>query len=238
MNRPRPWLLASATILASLVLPGCSLVSGSGSGGPTNQSPASNAPATTAPTSSPAGSSTTTPPTGTASTAAGSTPSATDQTSGAATPADPSASTGGGQLGEVFATLSGQVDNESSTVQVYPIQRNGTVSYLNFLVKNMASQDNKAQIAQTFADGNSSAGDVSPWAADGPTLVDTTNSKLYLAATDGNDHCLCSKPLLGVFVFDNAPVLISVTFAAPPTGLSSIDVRIPNFGTVRNVPIS
>lgn len=53
-----------------------------------------------------------------------------------------------------------------------------------------------------------------------------------------DDHCLCSKQLLSVFVFDNVPVLISATFAAPPTSLSSIDVRIPNFGTVRNVPIS
>lgn len=238
MNRTRPWLLASATILASLVLPGCSLVSGSGSSGPTSQPPASNAPATTAPASSPSDSSATTPPAGTASTEAGSTPSATDQTSGAPTPADPNASSGGGQLGQVFAMLNGKIEDSPATAEIYPVQRAGTVSYLNFVVKNKATQDDKAHIADAFSDGDPSAGDSSGYAADGPTLVDSKNSKLYLVATDGNKHCLCSNSLLSVDVSDEAPALVSATFAAPPTTLSSIDVRIPNFGTVRNVPIS
>lgn len=93
-----------------------------------------------------------------------------------------------GQIGQVFATLNGKIEDAPATVEVYPVQRAGTVSYLNFIVKNKATQDDKAQIADAFSDGDNSAGDASGYAADGPTLVDTKNCKLYLVATAGDKH--------------------------------------------------
>ena len=74
-------------------------------------------------------------------------------------------------------------------------------------------------------------------AADGLSLVDVKNSKLYLVASDGAGTCLCSRGLSGVFLSRNLPAIFSATFAAPPADITTVDMRIPTFGTVRNVPV-
>ena len=74
-------------------------------------------------------------------------------------------------------------------------------------------------------------------AADGLRLVDGKNAKLYLVASDGNGTCVCTGDLNGVFLEDDVPQLFSATFAAPPGDLTTVDVRVPTFGTVKGVPV-
>jgi hypothetical protein len=74
-------------------------------------------------------------------------------------------------------------------------------------------------------------------AAHRPSLVDAKNSKLYLVASDGEGNCLCSRNLSRVFLDKNLSVLMYAIFAAPPVDITTVDMRIPTFGTVRNVPV-
>ena len=56
-------------------------------------------------------------------------------------------------------------------------------------------------------------------------------------ASHGQRNCLCSRGLLNVALEGNTPVLLSATFAAPSADVNAVDVRIPSFGTVSNVPV-
>ena len=56
-------------------------------------------------------------------------------------------------------------------------------------------------------------------------------------ASDGKGRCLCSRNLNSMFLDYGNPMLLSASFAAPPADVAAIDVRIPNFGTVKNVPV-
>ena len=73
---------------------------------------------------------------------------------------------------------------------------------------------------------------------DGIQLVDGKHSKLYLVASDGDGTCLCSRGLSAVFLDSGEPLLLSATYAAPPADVTAVDVRVPNFGIITNVPVS
>jgi hypothetical protein len=118
---------------------------------------------------------------------------------------------------------------------LYPVLRDGTTSHVNLSLKVPAGTE-RVQLAALLSDGNDDAGDKGVWAADGIQIIDGKNSKLYLVASDGQGQCLCSRYLVGVFA-DTTPLLISATFAAPPADVTKVDVRIPAFGTVTNVPV-
>jgi len=116
--------------------------------------------------------------------------------------------------------------------------RDGGVSHLNFTLTSDAKEENKVQIADLLSDSNNQASDKGAWAADGLQVIDGKNSKLYLVASDGQGQCLCSRQLLGKYVFAGQPMVLSATFAAPPADVTTVDVRVPGFGTVVRVPVS
>lgn len=122
-------------------------------------------------------------------------------------------------------------------MQVYPVQRDGTVSHVNLALSSPVDEDDRVPVADLLSDENVSAIDEDGSAADGLQLVDGKNAKLYLVASDGQGQCLCSRGLEGVFLSNNLPILISATFAAPPADVSTVDVRVPNFGAVSGVPV-
>jgi len=220
---------AAVSLVAVLALSAasCSLP---GSGG--GDDPAATAPPAGAPASEPAASA----PASAASPAA-STPPA-DPTAAAPTPADPNQPPAGDQLGQVVATRTSASDGDKVVLRLYPVQRDQTTSHVNLtLSSGSASSTDSVSINQMLSDGNSSSSDKSPWTADGLQLVDGKNSKLYLVASDGQGQCVCSRELIAVRLKNGAPVLISGTFAAPPADVTSVDVRIPSFGVVKNVPV-
>lgn len=233
--------ITRVAVTAALALTaGCGLPIG---GGATEPSAPATAP-TTAPTSAPAsvpasdGASApasalpSDPASAPASDPAG--PSASAPASGGApTPADPNQPAAGDQLGQVFATRTASYEGTKLTMNVYPIRRDGGTSHLNLSMES----SNRINLGQVLSDGNYQAIDDTGFAADGLQLVDGKNSKVHLVASDGNGQCLCSRNLLQARPSSSNPVLISATFAAPPTDVTTVDVRIPNFGTVSDVPV-
>jgi hypothetical protein len=182
------------------------------------------------------------PPPAGSTTAASSAPAAsggpTSAAPGQPTPADPSALAGNGQLGQVVASRTSAKDGDKVIAELYPVQRDGTVSHLNLTLSVPAGASKKVQVSDLLSDENYDAIDHDGLVADGIQLVDGKNAKLYLVASDGRGQCLCSRGLSGVFLGEGAPVLISATFAAPPADVTSVDVRLPSFGTVKGVPVS
>jgi hypothetical protein len=223
------------TTMLALSATACSLPGTGGSGDPASQPPAAP-PATTS--SAPSDS----PPAATdspsASDPSASDPSASDPSaSGQPTPADPSQPSGGDQLGSVVATRTSAGGGRKVTLRLYPVLRDGATSHVNLTLSSPVERTSGVQVGELLADGDYNASDKSGLAADGIQLVDGKNAKLYLVASDGRGQCLCSRDLSSVFLSLNAPVLFSATFAAPPPDVTQVDVRIPNFGTVKNVPV-
>lgn len=220
--------LATVALLA-LTGAGCSLPGVGGSGLPASDPPAS------APLSAPGSA----PSTGAAPSAssAASSPAATESAVAGPTPADPSQPPAGDQLGRVVARRTSAKGGHTFTMNLYPVERNGATSHVNFTVSSPETGV-QGQVSDLFSDTNFEASDKTGDTADGLQLVDGKNAKLYLVASDGAGQCLCSRGLSNVFLRNNAPSLFSATFAAPPAGVTQVDVRIPNFGTVKNVPVS
>jgi hypothetical protein len=202
--------------VGALALGGCSLLSPNSTPSP---GPASAPPtASSAPTDPPSGS---TAPTTAPSTAptAGSTPGAADQ------------------LGQPVATRKSSDGGHDLVLTLYPLVRSGAVSTVNFTLTSDVPEEDKFSIGDLLTDGNYQAGDRTPWTADGLQAIDGKNSKVYLVASDGHGSCLCSRSLLNVDLQENKPAVLSATFAAPPADVTTVDLRIPNFGTVARVPV-
>lgn len=223
----------TVALVAMLTLTGagCTLP---GVGGSSSPPPA--APSASAPASAPASAEST----GTVPSASSAASSPTDTGSAASdpTPADPSQPSAGDQLGRVVARRTSATNGRTLTLNLYGVERNGATSHVNFTASSPATGGGQGQVTDLFSDGNFTSIDKEGDAADGLQLVDGKNAKLYLVASDGRGQCLCSRNLSNVFLRNNLPVLFSATFAAPPAGVTQVDVRIPNFGTVKNVPVA
>ena len=120
---------------------------------------------------------------------------------------------------------------------LYPVIRDGQVSYVNLMLSVPEEDADGVQIGRLLSDSDNTAADASGDTADGLQLVDGKNAKLYLVASDGKGHCLCTRSLNSLFLDPGYPVLLSATFAAPPADVTAIQVRIPHFGTIKNVPV-
>jgi hypothetical protein len=225
----RPTAAVSLAAMLALSAAACSLP-----GGGSADQPQASAPPASVPASAPASAPATPPASDPASVPASAVPSAT---TAPPTPADPAQPSGDDQLGEPVATRTSADDGKKVTLTLYGLQRGGSTSHLNFTLTSPGSKTDRIQVAQFLSDKNYSSIDSTGFAADGLQLIDGKNAKLYLVASDGKGQCLCSRGLEGVFLQGNAPVLFSATFAAPPADVTQVDVRIPSFGTVKNVPV-
>ena len=139
--------------------------------------------------------------------------------------------------GPVVATRTSSSDGAKLTIELYAISRTGNLSELNMTLRAEPTKG-KFQVADTFGDKNYSSSDFSGHTVDGIQLVDGKHSKLYLVASDGDGTCLCSRGLSAVFLDSGEPLLLSATYAAPPADVTAVDVRVPNFGIITNVPVS
>jgi hypothetical protein len=164
-------------------------------------------------------------------------PSAAPSMSTQPTPADPSQPSAPDQLGEPVVTRTSAADGEKIQLTLYPVVRDGQVSHVNLILSAPEEDADRVQIADLLGDANSTTSDFTLDSADGLQLVDGKNAKVYLVASDGNGHCLCTRNLNNLYVEYGNPVLMSASFAAPPADVTVIQVRIPNFGTVKNVPV-
>lgn len=226
--------LTSMTLAAAVLLTASACGVLGGDPAPSSAPPPASAPAS-APASTPASAPASTPATGPASPSGAVTPSASGS-SAQPTLTEPG-QTGGAEPGPVVATRSSSLNGYQVDLKLFPVTRNGSTSTVNFSLTSPDSGANKVQIAQLLGDGNYSAIDKTAFAADGLQLVDGKNAKVYLVASDGQGQCLCSRNLVQVQLEKGLPALFSASFAAPPADVTSVDVKIPSFGTVTGVPV-
>lgn len=159
------------------------------------------------------------------------TPASTDGASEAGTP-DASAAA----LGEPATSRTSSDQGNEIELAVYPITRSGELAVLNFTLTLPASAQAPYSLSNTFDDRNADASDSSPFTVDGVQVTDPVNGKLYLAASDGDGNCVCTN-VLGAAVAPGDTRALSVTYAAPPTDVTTVNVNFPLFGTVTDVPV-
>lgn len=116
-------------------------------------------------------------------------------------------------------------------VELYDLYRHGRLVTLNFGV--VAPKGQAMSLQGTFSktsrlDGN----------ATGVSLVDRENSRRYTTARYARNW-FCTT-WLGPYdtVYAGQTFYLTATFAAPPAGITSVDVDVPHVGTFHNVRLS
>jgi hypothetical protein len=159
------------------------------------------------------------------------TPSDTDPTS-----TRPASSAPPGQSPErPFRTLYGAFEGVAVTAEVYPIRRTGPTSSANVRFT-VANGSRTFRILTALNDHNPEIADKGSTSPDGLRLIDPTAKKAYLPATIGDRECLCS-PAVNDRFDRYTDVTVSVSFAAPPVSRTTINLVLPGFGTVADVPL-
>jgi hypothetical protein len=143
---------------------------------------------------------------------------------------------------EALAASESTIDGKTIRLEVTELARSGGIVALTFRLtmdQPPADEiDDRAQVSDTFDDGLSE-GDGEAYATlDGISLIDTENRKRHLVARDSEGVCVCDGELSGAFVHPDAPLTLSASFAAPPEDVEAVDVVIPRFGTLKDVPLS
>lgn len=130
----------------------------------------------------------------------------------------------------VLASLQGFDHRSPVQVDLNDLQVTGQGTWLQFTARNTdpdPASTNSWQVAGFFAD--------SGLTVDGITLVDTKNSKRYLAARTDQNECVCSTNLAGTFISGGKGVVLYSLFAALPPEVDTVDVVVPKLGTFSGV---
>ena len=139
----------------------------------------------------------------------------------------------------VLAGRDSQIDDDAVRLDIIDLRRSGATAALTFQLSMPDAMDDSsaAQVAQTFDDGVLGGEGQDSSTLDGVSLIDTKNAKRHLVGRDASGVCVCDGNLGSVFVEASAPVALSATFAAPPPDVQQMDVVIPRFGTLKDVPV-
>jgi hypothetical protein len=173
---------------------------------------------------------------------AAATPTPTEAAAGTASTATPTptptVATGPVAQGE------GSADGGRFVFLITDLKRSGPTVVLNATVSLAGdSRSDSIQVSDIFSDGlfeeleDSDAneeGDV----FDGVALIDPEGRKKYLVARESTGRCVCSNNLSSAFVEEDAPVNLQATLAAPPEGVDTVDVVVPNVKTFTGVPLA
>jgi hypothetical protein len=154
---------------------------------------------------------------------------------------DDSSTDGEGGDRQVIATVTGTmpasvIDDTSVPLrlELVRLERVGEMVELTIDVVN------ESDVAWTpdvvFSGGNYGVG--SRYDAAGVGLVDGEGQKIYLPAFDSEDNCLCKSNLNNEEVAGGATLTMPATYGGVPEDVERVDVRIPNFPTMSDVPIS
>ncbi|MDQ2728447.1 MAG: hypothetical protein M3Y91_11425 [Actinomycetota bacterium] len=129
-------------------------------------------------------------------------------------------------------------DGDQIQAAITQLKRQSGVMVLSFTVTvvTMAQGHDNWQVAEFFSSIGAphDLGD----SVYGVYLLDSSNQKKYLVATDAQGNCACSTNLNDTFIKDGQSTALTATFAAPPPNVTSVDVNVPHFGPFLGVPIS
>lgn len=148
----------------------------------------------------------------------------------------PSDSSNSGRADRPFKTLQGELESIAVMAEVYPITRNSRTATASVRFRMAGSGTSEFRIFRSLNDHNPEVADKELTAPDGLRLIDSNAMKAYLPATIGDGECLCS-PRINGFHDRHKDLTVAVTFGAPPASTKTIDLLIPGFGTVSDVPL-
>jgi hypothetical protein len=154
----------------------------------------------------------------------------------ATTAGDPGAPEG---VGEGRGSASGTL----FTLRIDELRRSGATVILNATLITDAAAEEDLRIGDLFGDGRRQelerAGDHEDADVfDGVALIDGHNRKKYLVARDAAGRCVCSADLSSVVAEPGVAVSLTATLGAPPGGVTSLDVVVPNVRTFAGVPLA
>ncbi|MEU6729435.1 hypothetical protein ABZ917_37530 [Nonomuraea wenchangensis] len=134
---------------------------------------------------------------------------------------------------KVLASREGTIDDATFKAEITQLARRERFVNLTFTIT-VLRQDGPLgwQVHNAFSAVPSGRPTV-----DGVFLVDVKNAKKHLVAMDSEGKCVCSR-IGALFLKEDDKAVFSATFAAPPADVSSVDVHIPNVGTLSDVAIS
>jgi len=146
-----------------------------------------------------------------------------------------SGSGSGEVLGSSTATLRANALDDRSTplrMDVIRLERHGDLVELSLVLTN--------EVAPTDADPqnfmiNSLFG--ADYDASGIGLVDGAAQKIYLPVLDSDETCLCSGQLGASDVVPGGTMTIDATYGGVPDDVETLDVRVPSFPTIAEVPV-
>jgi hypothetical protein len=133
-------------------------------------------------------------------------------------------------------TLRGAFEEKAVIAEIYPIERGTRTATVNVRFRLVTPDGIGFRIYQSLSDHKPELGDRGKTAPDGLRLIDTAAGKAYLPATIGDGQCLCS-PRVNNALDRVDDLTVTVAFAAPPATLSRMDLMVPGFRTVSDVPL-
>lgn len=140
-------------------------------------------------------------------------------------------------LGDPVGSRKGSTSEGPAVLTIYAVSRADRLITVNFSLTLDASAAEKFQVSDFFADENYDASDGEGHSVDGVQVLDTKNAKLHQVASDGAEHCVCSRGLSAAFIAPGQTMLFTATYGAPPEDVTTVDLQVPHFGTFSDVPV-
>jgi hypothetical protein len=171
---------------------------------------------------------------------ASTTPAPTETAAGTAATPSPTATLATGPV----AQAEGSAEGGRFVFLITDLKRSGPTVVLNATVSLAGdSPSDSIQVGSIFSDGlfqelEDSDADEEGDVFDGVALIDPEGRKKYLVARESTGRCVCSNNLSAAFVEEDAPVNLQATLAAPPEGVSTVDVVVPNVKTFTGVSLA
>lgn len=142
------------------------------------------------------------------------------------------------------AVREGRIDDVPVTVELAPLRRRGRVINLELRVRGKGADTTVDTnevfddgVAQHITDPSDSLDFEYADSLDGIGLVDGVHGRRYAPARDHFNRCVCDHDMGDVTISRRRPVAWTATFGAPPSDVHAVDVVIPGFGTVPDVPL-
>ena len=150
-----------------------------------------------------------------------------------------------GDAAEVLGTASADLAADPNDPTLVPIRfevlslerLTGMVEMRGRFTHDGASNDPAWEPFSTFEDPRLRQGQ-GAYSLSGASLVDAEGLQAYLTLVDSDGVCLCSTGFDRLAVPSGESVEVYADFGGVPDDLEAIDVQLPQFGTVSQVPIS
>lgn len=154
---------------------------------------------------------------------------------------EPDGSGDGDVLGSVTATLSADPNDDTPValrLDVVALERLSGRVEARFVLANEGEDEGPTfEPWGSFVDPRLRA-DEAPWSLSGASLIDGEAQKAYLTIIDSEGVCLCTGDLDALAVAPGDSTELYADFGGVPDDVEQLDVQVPGFPPVTEVPLS